>query len=330
MKNLQAPLELSKSKARSIKLKSSKYYILDGYLYCKDPRGILLNCLLETKVRENIDEFHKGLWGHLFWKTTAYKILRVGFYWPTLFSDFYKEVSTCYECHIFEGKRKLMPLPLIPIFAETPFQQRGLDFIGEINHVSSRQHRWILTTTDYFTKWVEAIQTRQATYTIIIDFLLSNILERFGCPRKIITNNAKEFTSSKLVKLCNDYNIILSHSTTYYPQGNGLVESSNKSLVTTIKKLLQDNKKAWHSKLVYALWENRVSTEKSIGTYPFQLVYGTDVIFPTSLYMPVMEYIQEENNELNLTERRINQQIELHQIREALCDKAQIYQEKMK
>ena len=103
------------------------------------------------------------------------------------------------------------------------------------------------------------------------------------------------------MKFCNDYNIILSHSTTYYPQGNGLAKSSNKSLVKTIKKLLQDNKNAWHSKLVYALWENRVSTKKSIGTSPFQLVYGTDVVFPTSLGVPMMKYIQEESSELNPT-----------------------------
>ena len=48
----------------------------------------------------------------------------------------------------------------------------------------------------------------------------------------------------------------------------------------TIKKLLQDNKRAWHAKLFFALWANRVSTKKSIGTSPFQLVYGTDAIFP--------------------------------------------------
>ena len=40
---------------------------------------------------------------------------------------------------------------------EAPFQQWGLDFIGEIHPQSSAQHRWILTTTNYFMKWVEAI-----------------------------------------------------------------------------------------------------------------------------------------------------------------------------
>jgi hypothetical protein len=35
----------------------------------------------------------------------------------------------------------------------------------------------------------------------------------------------------------------LGHSTAYYPQGNGLAESSNKTLVNIIKKTLQENKK---------------------------------------------------------------------------------------
>jgi len=122
----------------------------------------------------------KDCGGHLYWKTTTYKLLRVGFYWPTLFSDVYKEISTCHECQIFEGKRKLKPLPLVPISVEAPFQQWGLDFIGEINPISSGQHKWILTTTDFFTKWVEAVLTRQATNAVIIDFLLSHILSRFG------------------------------------------------------------------------------------------------------------------------------------------------------
>ena len=146
-------------------------------------------------------------------------------------------------------------------------------------------------------------------------------MSRFGCPRRLITDNAQAFSSSTLVKFCNDYNIILSHSTTYYPQGNGLAESSKKSLMRTIQKLLQDNKRAWNAKLVFVLWANRVSTKKSIGTSPFQLVYGTDAIFPASLAMPVMKYIQEDESEPNPTQRRINQLVEVHQIKEGLCDK---------
>jgi hypothetical protein len=88
------------------------------------------------------------------------------------------------------GKQKLLALPLVSIKMNAPFQQWGLDFIGEIYPHSSARHRWILTTTNYFTKWVEAIPTKRATDLLVIDFLEENILSRFGYPRKIVTDNA--------------------------------------------------------------------------------------------------------------------------------------------
>jgi hypothetical protein len=48
----------------------------------------------------------------------------------------------------------------------------------------------------------------------------------------------------------------LSHSSNYCPQGNGLEESNNKNLMNIIKKVVGENKKAWDSKIKYALWEN--------------------------------------------------------------------------
>jgi hypothetical protein len=99
------------------------------------------------------------------------KILRVGFYWPTIFANLYKGVTSFHECQNFEGKRKLFPFPLKPISMEAPFQQWGLDFIGEINPTSPGQHKWILTSTNYFTKWIEVVPTRQAIDVVIIQFL---------------------------------------------------------------------------------------------------------------------------------------------------------------
>jgi hypothetical protein len=55
-------------------------------------------------------------------KKNVHNILRVGFYWPSIFSDVYKEVSKCHECQIFDGKGKLEPLSLKPISLEAPFR----------------------------------------------------------------------------------------------------------------------------------------------------------------------------------------------------------------
>ena len=114
-----------------------------------------------------------------------------------------------------------------------------------------------------------------------------------------------------MVELYDKYNILLSHSTTYYAQGNGLAESSNKSLVNIIKKMLETNKRNWHRKLINALWANRVSCKKSIGMSPFELVYGTDSVFPTSLMVTVMRLLQEVASEQDDNKRRINQMIHL-------------------
>ena len=110
-----------------------------------------------------------------------------------------------------------------------------------------------------------------------------------------------------MIDFCHRYHITLGHSTTYYPQGNGLEESSNKSLVTTIKKLFEEKKKSWHNKLVHALWVDRMTTKKSIGMSPYQLVYGTEAVFPTSLGVPVIKLVQEIQTEEESMVRRINQ-----------------------
>jgi transposase InsO family protein len=86
---------------------------------------------------------------------------------------------------------------------------------------------------------------------------------------KIVINNVASFKVESMIKFCERYGITLVHSTPYYPQGNGLVESSNKSLINIIKKLLEDNKKAWDSKLKFSLWDDRVTTNRSLGVSPF-------------------------------------------------------------
>ena len=77
---------------------------------------------------------------------------------------------------------------------------------------------WILTATDYFTKWVEAIPTKTATEKVVIDFIEERIITRFGTPLKITTDNGKAFSSEAVNDLCFKYGIILSHSFDYYPQ----------------------------------------------------------------------------------------------------------------
>jgi hypothetical protein len=157
----------------------------------------------------------------------------------------------------------------------------------------------------------------------VINVLEENILARFGCPRKIVTDNAQAFKSIAMINFCQKYNIILGHSISYYPQGNWLEELSNKILMTIINKVLTKNKKAWHIHLKYSLWENKIGTKKSIGMSPFQLVYGRYFILPINLTLLVMKLWQDANKEPDDLTRRINQIIEFQQNRREVDDKLQ-------
>lgn len=149
-----------------------------------------------------------------------------------------------------------------------------------------------MTAIDYFTKWVEAIPTKWATHKVVMDFLEDKIITRFSVPAKITIDNAKVFSSAEISSSCFKYGIVLSHSSNYYPQRNRLVESSNKNLMTIIKKIVGDNKKAWDSKIKFALWANRITKKSATRLIPFELVYGLDVTLPVDLRLPAYQLLQ--------------------------------------
>jgi len=114
----------------------------------------------------------------------------------------------------------------------------GLDIIGEIFPLSSKQHHYILNSINYFTRWREAVLLKQVNDQEVINFLQHNVISRFGVPNSLVFYNATYFSLLRLYDFAFANGIVLKHSTNYYPQGNGLVESMNKILIHIIKKTI--------------------------------------------------------------------------------------------
>ena len=119
----------------------------------------------------------------------------------------------------------------------------GLYIIGEIVPNSSKQHRYILTATDYFTKWVEAIPLKVANSQNIIDFIDQYIITRFGLPTALMFDNASYFLGTSMMEFEIKRGFKLMYSANYYPQGNGLAESTNKKLIRIIKRTIDQNQR---------------------------------------------------------------------------------------
>jgi hypothetical protein len=106
---------------------------------------------------------------------SAYKmnwlLRRSGFYWPTMMDDCVKYQKGCKACQRF-GNIQLTHVGVMnSIVKSWPFRGWGLDFIGEKHPGSSKGHQFILVSTDYFTKWSEAVPLRNMTHREVISFV---------------------------------------------------------------------------------------------------------------------------------------------------------------
>ncbi len=76
-------------------------------------------------------------------------------------------------------------------------------------------------------------------------------------------------------------------STTYYPQGNGQVESINKVLGTLLTKLVNEDRTDWDEHLSIMLFSYKTTNKVTIGYTPYQLVYGLHPLMPIK-YIPLV------------------------------------------
>ena len=172
-----------------------------------------------------------------------------------------------------------------------PFEQWGIDIIGEIKPNSSLQQKYILTAIDYFTRWVKAIPLRKVNEDAVMDLLQDHIMTRFGVPISLVFYNATYFSSIRLTAFARERGIKLHYSANYYPQGNGLEESTNKNMIRILKKTMIENQRSWNLALPNALWVDRVTTKNSLGVSPYTLVYEKEAILPPNIMLPYSIWI---------------------------------------
>jgi hypothetical protein len=192
-------------------------------LFRRSVDGVLLHCVNNEDAQKLLQETHGSpnsvihVGVHFFAKTIAFKIIRKGYYWPSIFRDSYVFSRSCDKCQNFVGKERLLAMPLQPVLPDFPFSKWGLDFIGPINPPYLAGQVFILTTTNYFTKWVEVVPLKHSTDDQVISFLESNIFSRFGLPLEIITDNGPAFISAKLIQFLAKLGFKHFTSSAYYP-----------------------------------------------------------------------------------------------------------------
>ncbi|KAL6312785.1 hypothetical protein AAG906_005958 [Vitis piasezkii] len=133
-------------------------------------------------------------------------------------------------------------------------------------------------------------------------FVWKNIVCRFGIPQAIVTDNDPQFDSSAF-------------------------KATNKTLLSALKKRLEKAKAKWVEELPGVLWAYRTTPGRPIGNTPFALAYGTNVVIPTEVGMPIARTaVQGQRNEDDELARHLDWADE---VREAASIRMAAYQQKV-
>ena len=204
--------EAAKIRTRSARFTNHKESLYKGGFFTP-----ILKCIAGRDTEYVLREVHEGICGnHIGARALAGKVLRQGYYWPTILKEATDLVK---KCKIYQEYAKISRLPSEPLTSITspwPFQQWGLDILGPLP-LGKGQCKFIILAVDYFTKWAEAKPLAIITEQKIRNFVWRAIICRFGIPRALVSDNGKQFNNAKFRDFCAELGIKNYYSSPAHP-----------------------------------------------------------------------------------------------------------------
>ncbi|KAK8919324.1 hypothetical protein KSP39_PZI022022 [Platanthera zijinensis] len=265
---------------KRIRYKSAYYLLKEGVLYRKTLSGLLARCVSEKEAPRVLEEVHSGECGsHSGSRTLEGRVLRQGYFWPTLRRDAEELAKRCRKCQEFAPLQLLPAQRLRTITSPWPFAIWGLDLVGPFPQASG-QRRFLLVMVDYFSKWLEVKALTKVTSQVVRNFVWGEIICRHGLPLAIVTDNGPQFASKEFVDFCAQLGIDLRFASVHHPRSNGQVEAANKIIVNLLKKKVENLRGSWVEQLPSVLWALRTTPNTATGETPFKLSHGSEAVIP--------------------------------------------------
>jgi transposase InsO family protein len=146
-----------------------------------------------------------------------------------------------------------------------------LDIVGPLRKAPG-VYTHLLVAVDKFSKWIEARPITNLRLEQAVSFF-TDIIQRFGVPNFIITDNGSQFTGRKFLEFCDDHHIHVDWVAVAHPQTNGQVERANdmilQGLKPTIFYRLYKSGRKWLWELPTVIWSLRTTPSRATGFTPF-------------------------------------------------------------
>ncbi|KAJ4813319.1 Pol-polyprotein [Rhynchospora pubera] len=314
--------------ARKVKRWALEFTIRDGLLLKKGYGIPWLTCVGRAKADGIIAEVHEGICGsHQGITSLGRRIVRAGFYWPSLKKDVETYVRRCEKCQFHARIPRQPPHPMQSISSSWPFDVWGLNLLGPFPQGRGNV-KFLVVAVEYFTKWIEAKPLATITSQKIVDFARHQIVYRYGIPHTFISDNGTQFTGAPFLDFCKGLGIRSCTSSVCHPQSNGLAEVSNRTILEGLKRKIEGSKNTWPEYLDEILWAYRTTPRSSTGRSPFSMIYGMEAVTPMEAVHPTLRtksYTWEKNGT-----RREEDLETIYELREEARVKMEEYQRRMR
>ena len=146
-----------KNKADKIRRKTSRFWLSeDSKLYKRSFSGPYLLCVQPNATEAILKELHEGICGsHTRGRSLSHRAIMQGYWWSSIHKEVQEYVKKYDQCQRFAPNIHQPGGTLNPLSSPWPFAQWSLDILGPFPK-AMRNKRFLLVSTDYFTKWVEA------------------------------------------------------------------------------------------------------------------------------------------------------------------------------
>ena len=162
-----------------------------------------------------------------------------------------------------------------------PLQEIYMDLSGKQSVSTFAGNQYFLGIIDYYSRfsWVYFLKTKNEAKIKIMEWIKN--IERVFTKNKIVkikTDGGGEFIDNELQSFIREKGIDFRCNIPYKHQMTGIIERYNRTVMTKTRKLIFGanlNVKFWGEALFTSNFLRNISWSKSIGTTPYQKLYGT-------------------------------------------------------
>lgn len=147
----------------------------------------------------------------------------------------------------------------------------------------------ILVMTDQFTRFAWAVPTRDQTSSTTARAVWAHEIQPFGCPMRFHYDQGPNFESKWMQELCKLYGVTKSRTTAYHPQGNGLCERWNQTLLSMLRTLEEEKQDQWADFLPELVNAYNNTSHSSTVYALFYLMYRCHARLPINIALGVAE-----------------------------------------